>query len=152
MPSSGSFAGVLMKCVYHWLSIEAQYASSAAEAKEALARFPGAADAGVHVHGFEAWAAGKVHLLAGDHAEAVKALKSALATCTAMPTTDLAFARVPFSWMEAQLLLGEALEESDRSSACEAYARVIERWKDAKPRSVSVEKARALAGPWVRPV
>lgn len=133
------------KGLYHWLSIEGQYVSSPAQAKEALLRLPSLVDAGPSMHGFDQWARGKAELLAGNPRQAAEYLRGALATCTAMPTTDFAYSRVPFSWIEAQLLLGEALEEIDRPAACEAYARVIDRWKNAKPRSLSAEKARARA-------
>jgi eukaryotic-like serine/threonine-protein kinase len=140
-----AFDGDPKKGIYFWLAIEAQYVTTRTEAKAALVRLPTVADAGAHVRGFDDWARGKVELLAGHTKEASKSLGAALATCTAMPTTDTAFLRVPFSWAEAQLLLGESLEETDRPGACDAYARVIDRWKDAKPRSVSVEKARSRA-------
>jgi hypothetical protein len=44
--------------------------------------------------------------------------------------------------MQTKLLLGQALEQTgDKAGACEAYAYVKRRWKNAKPRSVSLEKA-----------
>jgi len=128
--------------MYQWLEVEAQYVASKGEAEAALERMPAT---GTYVSGFDAWAKGKAELLGGRRRDGIATLRSALESCTAMPTTDAAFARVPFAWMEAHLLLGEALEEEDRSAACEAYARVIDRWREPKPRSVSVEKARARA-------
>jgi hypothetical protein len=41
-------------------------------------------------------------------------------------------------------MLGEALEQTgDKAGACEAYGVVLDRWDHAKPRSVTVDKARA---------
>jgi hypothetical protein len=46
-------------------------------------------------------------------------------------------------WMRAHVQLGEALEKTgDAAGACSAYAVVLARWKDAKPRSISLEKAK----------
>jgi eukaryotic-like serine/threonine-protein kinase len=130
-----------LNATYQWLAIEAQYVASKSEAEAALERMP-SNDAAM---GFDGWGRGKAQLLGGRRREGIATLRTALDSCTIMPTTDGVFARVPFTWMEAQLLLGEALEEEDRAAACAAYARVLERWKDPKPRSVSVERARARA-------
>jgi eukaryotic-like serine/threonine-protein kinase len=126
---------------YQWLEIEAQYVASKSEAAAALERMP----AGDAVIGFEGWARGKAELLGGRRREGIATLRAALESCTMMTMTDSAFARVPFTWMEAQLLLAGALEDEDRGAACDAYARVLDRWKDPKPRSVSVDRARSRA-------
>ena len=47
-------------------------------------------------------------------------------------------------WIHAHVVLGQALEQTgDTPGACAAYAVVLDRWKDAKPRSVSVDTATA---------
>jgi serine/threonine-protein kinase len=47
------------------------------------------------------------------------------------------------AWMHAHVLLGDALERThDVPGACAAYAVVKTRWKDAKPRSVTLDKAK----------
>ncbi len=133
--------------MWQWLHIDAQYVTSASEAKEALARLDAIPkDAGsTTLHGFSKWPRGKVELLAGSTTDAARSLEDALASCMAMPTTDEPWARMPFANMEARILLGDALAETDRNAACDAWARVIDQWKEAKPRSVSVERARARA-------
>jgi hypothetical protein len=41
------------------------------------------------------------------------------------------------------LLLGQALEaKGDNAGACEAYGFILDRWKNPKPRSITVEKAK----------
>jgi serine/threonine-protein kinase len=132
------------KAIWFWLDIEAQYAASAEDAKNLMKRLPPLGDGGLPPpRGFDLWPRGKVELLSGDPRAASASLGTALSTCTLMPMTDGALMRLPFTWMEAQILMGDALEDRDR--ACEAYGRVLDRWKDAKPRSVSVEKARTRA-------
>jgi hypothetical protein len=60
-----------------------------------------------------------------------------------MAFTDDAWQRAPFSVMESRLMVGQMLESTDKSGACEAYAFVIEKWRNAKPKSLSVDRARS---------
>jgi hypothetical protein len=81
-------------------------------------------------------------LLAGQPQMALPSLRRGAASCAIFPTaaTHRAY---PVWWMRAHEMLGEALEQTgDKSGACEAYGVVLDRWKNPKPRSVTVEKAR----------
>jgi serine/threonine-protein kinase len=50
------------------------------------------------------------------------------------------------NWAHAHLYLGELDEQAgDKPSACAHYAKVLERWGHAKPRSVTADEARAHA-------
>jgi eukaryotic-like serine/threonine-protein kinase len=52
----------------------------------------------------------------------------------------------PFAFVRAGLALGQELEaKGDKAGACGAYQKVLERWGQAKPRSVTAEKARQRA-------
>jgi hypothetical protein len=84
-----------------------------------------------------------VYLYAGRLEEARKLLERSLRACTMMTLTDGPWQRLPFSVIEAHLLLGLAREATDKERTCEAYRFVTDTWRNAKPRSVSVEKARA---------
>jgi hypothetical protein len=47
------------------------------------------------------------------------------------------------NWIHAHLYLGELDEQAgDEASACGHYAKVLDRWGHAKPRSVTADKAR----------
>jgi eukaryotic-like serine/threonine-protein kinase len=73
---------------------------------------------------------GRVYLLAGRVDEAIPHLRAALKGC------DLFVA--PREHVQAELNLGQAYEtKRDRPAACGAYASVLARWQNAKPRSVS---------------
>jgi serine/threonine protein kinase len=79
---------------------------------------------------------GKVLLLAGRAAEALPELRTAAATCSALPA--------PIEHTHAHYYLAQALEQTgDKTAACTAYGEVLSRWGSAKPRSVTAEKARA---------
>jgi serine/threonine-protein kinase len=52
----------------------------------------------------------------------------------------------PFGNTRGWLDLGAALEaKADRAGACDAYRMVVDRWGQARPRSVTAEHARARA-------
>jgi eukaryotic-like serine/threonine-protein kinase len=79
---------------------------------------------------------GNVYFLAGRMDEAAPLVERGAATC-------LAFER-PVDHVHAQLLLGTVREaRGDRQGACAAYAAVLARWGDARPRSVTADRARA---------
>jgi hypothetical protein len=86
--------------------------------------------------------AGKVMLLTGDAAGAVAPLRVATQSCSALTVGwgDTIW------WLRTHELLGEALEQTgDKTGACAAYGAVLDHWKNPKPRSVTVDKARAHA-------
>jgi serine/threonine-protein kinase len=78
---------------------------------------------------------GHTYLLAGRPEEAIPYLSRAVGNCQIL---FFAFAR-----MRAALDLGQAREAAgDRPGACAAYAVVIDRWGNARPHSVTAEKAK----------
>jgi len=85
---------------------------------------------------------GHALFLAGRTQEALPYLRGVTTTCSVMPTADSIRAYTVL-WMRAHVELGQALEQTgDTAGACAAYAPVLDRWKNAKPRSVSLEKAK----------
>ena len=52
----------------------------------------------------------------------------------------------PFETVRADLALGQLHEQAgDTAAACARYARVLERWGHARPRSVTADEARMRA-------
>lgn len=52
----------------------------------------------------------------------------------------------PRNWLRSHLYLGELDEQAgNKTSACAHYAKVLERWGHAKPKSVTADEARAHA-------
>jgi serine/threonine-protein kinase len=81
---------------------------------------------------------GHALMLDGRLDEALPALRAGAAACQFDPGV--------MTFMHAHLWLGEALEaKGDTAGACASYAVVTERWKNAKPRSVTADEARAHA-------
>ena len=79
---------------------------------------------------------GSAYFLAGRVDEAVTHLDRAVANCAAF--------RHPFVHARAAMQLGQALEQKrEPRRACDAYRDVVARWGNAKPRSISAERARA---------
>ena len=79
---------------------------------------------------------GRTYLLAGRAADALPWLEHATRKCEVLS--------YPFEHVRAHLLLAQAREATgDRPGACAAYQVVLERWGQAKPRSVTAEQARA---------
>jgi serine/threonine-protein kinase len=75
---------------------------------------------------------------AGQTDRALPYLERAVRTCDLLTHS--------FEQMRARLALGQAREQKgDRAAACAAYASVIERWGQARPRSITAEAARARA-------
>jgi serine/threonine-protein kinase len=78
---------------------------------------------------------GVTYLLAGRIDEAIERLRFATRSCRAL--------RHPFEHVRAHDWLGRALEAKGLGhEACDAYAAVISRWGEAKPRSVTAQHAR----------
>jgi serine/threonine-protein kinase len=77
-------------------------------------------------------------MLEGRVADARVPLELLTRSCTALVR--------PIEQTRAFELLGEVDEEQgDRDAACSAYRTVLSRWGNAKPRSVTADKARARA-------
>jgi serine/threonine-protein kinase len=121
---------------YLWIYGWALPAESATEANAAFAALPKYAPlpaftpmsvAPAHI--------GKVQLLAGKTDDSISSLKKATASCIALYQ--------PAAHTRANMHLGMALEaKGDKAGACAAYARVVLRWANAKPRSVTLEQTK----------
>ncbi len=91
-------------------------------------------------HPLAAPSMGRLFLLADHAADAVAPLRVAARSCTMLTTRD---AGDTIGWMRTHVLLGQALEQTDNTAgACAAYAVVLDLWKNATPRSVTLETAR----------
>jgi serine/threonine-protein kinase len=89
---------------------------------------------------------GHLLFLAGRPDEALPVLRAGASTCEILPTGtgDGWQGLQAFTFMHSHLWLAEALEaKGDTAGACANYAVVTDRWKNAKPRSVTLEKAKA---------
>jgi serine/threonine-protein kinase len=77
---------------------------------------------------------GRALWLGGRRDEGRARLERATRSCRALEH--------PFEWMGAWLWLGRAREEAgDKAGACAAFAKVVDRWGRAKPRSLTAERA-----------
>jgi serine/threonine-protein kinase len=122
-----------------WLHGYAAVAETADDARESLAAQPRFGQP----PRFTPWALGDAYIgttyfLAGRMPEALPFLRRAARSCLAT--------EFPFEQTQVHLVLGQALEATgERDEACAAYGVVLGRWGRAKPRSITAEKARALA-------
>jgi serine/threonine-protein kinase len=131
----------------NWLNLYGAWAETPADGAEALAAMPDATSLAVlHGLGLPEYIVGHVHLLAGQPAAALPWLREAARTCNRMSGAGLRGSDTIVD-MRAHELLGEALEETgDQTGACEAYGVVLDRWRRARPRSVTLDRARGRAG------
>jgi eukaryotic-like serine/threonine-protein kinase len=122
---------------YVWVMAYAETAETAADAEAALAMldelgpvpafFPTFGNSELHV--------GRVYALAGRPAEAEPHLLRAARHCGRFAD--------PFAHPRAELALGGVRESmGDGAGACDAYRSVVAQWGNAKPRSVTAERAR----------
>jgi serine/threonine-protein kinase len=120
-----------------WVRGFAEPADSPSDAEAALVALPG--DEATRAFGPIAFAAaslGRVELLAGRAADALPALEEGARVCAALTH--------PIDAVRAIERLGAGLEtKGDAAGACAAYARVLARWGQARPRSVTADRARA---------
>jgi serine/threonine-protein kinase len=87
---------------------------------------------------------GKAYLLAGHVDKAIPHLRYAAASCLLLQMSHDNLPTTTFFAMRTHARLGQALEaKGDKPGACEAYAFVVDHWKNAKPRSVTLELARS---------
>jgi eukaryotic-like serine/threonine-protein kinase len=87
---------------------------------------------------FTAAPIGRVYLLAGRVDDAMPLLLESARRCNAL--------RRPFEHVRARYWLGRGYEaKGDVSSACTEYEGVLDRWGDARPRSVTADDARKRA-------
>jgi serine/threonine-protein kinase len=81
---------------------------------------------------------GTTYLLASQPSEALPYLRRAAHSCSAID--------YPLEHTRVHLALGQALEAVHQPrEACEAYAIVLARWGNARPRSITAERARRFA-------
>ncbi len=118
-----------------WVVADARVARTREEAVAALAvrppleQLPGA---------FHLDVVGRVSALAERTEEAATQLSLAAGHCMVLDQ--------PFAVVRASLALGELQEQiGDGAAACASYARVLQRWGSAKPRSVTADEALARA-------
>src|SRR6185295_3195696 len=79
---------------------------------------------------------GHTRFLAGRVDEALPLLDKGASSCQEL--------ELPWAHARAQLWAGQAREaKGDLDGACRAYAGVLERWGNAKPRSITADEARA---------
>jgi serine/threonine-protein kinase len=120
-----------------WAEVYASAAETRAEALAAVAKLD-ALRLAVPT-GWGRAASSRTLFLAGRGDDARPGLEYLAGTCSYVLLN-------PRNWAHAHLYLGELDEQSgDKPSACAHYAKVLERWGHAKPRSVTADEARARA-------
>jgi serine/threonine protein kinase len=126
-----------------WVTYDAADIEGHDAAVAALARMP---PEPIHPPSVDDLIPGVLMQEAGRSAEAVARLKAGCGTCWVFPLADGSWWTETMPWMRAQVSFGDALRDTgDNKGACAAYAVVQRRWKNAKPRSVTLEKAKAHA-------
>jgi serine/threonine-protein kinase len=125
-----------------WFAGFAAPASTRADAEAALAALPkyGALPKAITASADPRFdeAVGRVMLLAGRTDEAIAPLRRASKMCAALD--------YPFIQGRARQLLGQALEDKgDKDGACQMYGEVIRWWGNAKPGSLTGERAKERA-------
>jgi len=119
-----------------WAIVYAYSSETRAEAQAAVIRLD-AMDAGAP----DTWrgALARTYFLAGRAGLARPLLERATSGCSQSLL-------VTMNWVHSHLYLGELDEQAgDKPSACAHYARVLQLWGHAKPRSVTADEARAHA-------
>jgi serine/threonine-protein kinase len=120
-----------------WIYAYAAPAETPADAADAMAAIPDFAPLPAYKPLTLADAAiGRAYLLAGRVDDAIPPLETAARSCFIVDH--------PIESTRAHLWLGEAREaKGDKAGACAEYAVVRERWENAKPRPVTMERAAA---------
>jgi serine/threonine protein kinase/tetratricopeptide (TPR) repeat protein len=104
----------------------------AAEALKALAKLPPGSPSQATRRNFGV-EIGRMYLLAGRVSEALPLLRSENQACAG-----------PGNGHKGSFYLGQAFEQKgDANGACTAYQAVIDRWGNAKPRSITADRAKA---------
>jgi serine/threonine-protein kinase len=130
-----------------WLYSWAGSVETPAQAQEALAALPQSPPLpSLTLNWNAAGDLGKVYSLAGDADRAIPLLRQAVNACRPFIMSS------EHDHLLNRLLLGRAFEQKgDTAGACEQYAAILERWGNAKPKSVTADAARtrrkALACP-----
>jgi serine/threonine-protein kinase len=132
-----------------WLAYYAWPALTPAEARDAVAALPAFEPLGLdQLRNGHGAAAGRTFLLGGATERALPLLRDAAAWCG--PTVETSGDSLSIGWqfvmIQSHLYLGLALEQrGDTAGACAEYARVLERWGHARPKSVTADAAREHA-------
>jgi serine/threonine-protein kinase len=123
---------------YVWIDVQARAADDEESARVAVTELEGRSISPFNPLVPADARAGAAFALAGRWREATQYLDRAVHACDAVAR--------PIEHTRASYFLGLAREhDGDTKGACAAYAAVIEHWKDARPRSVTFEKAAAHA-------
>jgi serine/threonine-protein kinase len=126
-----------------WLMFDSEFALTPEEARAALAKAPSSLPESKRALDTE-YELGRLLLLAGRAADAAPRFERAAQSCAPFRGYETV-SYVPFM-VRASLDLGRAREAlGDKGGACASYRRVLARWGDAKPRSVTADEARARA-------
>jgi len=124
-----------------WLSVSMRNAATPAEGVAAIAARPEGNRDTLNAL-FMGEDIGRVELLAGNTATALPLLQRGAASCAIIPTSHT-FRAYTIQWMHNHLNLGLALEQThDIPGACAAYTEILTRWKDVKPRSITLDRAK----------
>jgi len=130
---------------WRWSYLE--FASTPGEIDDAIARL--AAHGPLEsIEGTLGYALGRVYFLHGDWTLAIPPLRGVTTGCELLndATATNVGAPITLRYVRANTMLGEALEHTgDKPGACKAYRSVTTLWKDARPRSVTLERAKARA-------
>jgi tetratricopeptide (TPR) repeat protein len=123
-----------------WVYFHARTAATAEDAREAIGALPKGARFDRRLNLLSTYTllqepVGRTYLLAGDLENAVVHLRAAAGACRTLQNQ--------LTWVRAHAELGEALAaKGDTKGACAAYAVVLDYWGNAKPRSITADKAR----------
>jgi eukaryotic-like serine/threonine-protein kinase len=115
-----------------------RYTETGEEARAAFAR-----DAGAEALRGRAVDLGRALWLAGRVDEAAPALWKEAGTCDVLTRPGWSDMTGTLDFLHTRLYLGIALEaKGDRTGACQAFRVIQDRWKTAKPRSMTLDEAR----------
>jgi serine/threonine-protein kinase len=125
-----------------WIWQEACYATTDEQLEAALQHRPTERQSSTLVPTEEGLCDARVLEHAGRWADAITAVRAITSSCYVVPEHKLEPWTASLVFMRAHVQLGRALEATnDTRGACDAYRVVRERWKNAKPRSVTLEVA-----------
>jgi serine/threonine protein kinase/tetratricopeptide (TPR) repeat protein len=123
---------------YVWVHGYAAAVDTEDDARAALDALPGLGGVPAYLPNARLVSVGWVYFMAGRTDDAMPLLRSSAKSCTAL--------RDPIVHVRAQYELGRALEaKGDTDGACNEYALVLDRWGNARPKSVTVEQTRPRA-------
>ena len=141
--------GGSMSAAFWAAMLDARFLDRAREARGALIPWPDpetSYNTGLFssIHQLRYYTA-RANFLFGDVGRGMGGLEQSAGRCVSVPQS---FSAIGFpeliNQQHARLYVGEArATEGDIAGACEAYGLIVKQWKNAKPRSVTLEKAKA---------